>query len=853
MIQLSAAGKRFGHKLLFENADWLITTHDRVGLVGANGTGKSTLMKVLAGLDTFDYGSLIVAKGTTAGYLPQDGLSLSGRTVFAECMSVFDKLRAMEQELEALTHSMAELDHTSPEYADVADRYHRIEHEFRTRDGYSIEAEVGRVLMGLGFRKEDWERRTEEFSGGWQMRLALAKLLLQQPNLLLLDEPTNHLDLEARNWLEEYLHNYPHAFVLISHDRYFLDVTVNKIAEIWNKRFWFYTGNYDKFLSQKTQRNEQLQAAYRNQRDRIEQLEVFINRFRYQATKAKQVQSRIKELEKIERIEIPPEPIGPDQGYRPVRTHLAGQKPDRARLLESAAKRLNRRAGLAYASEQIVERRVSPDVTRPHQRPRRPGTAREQRTTPGWGSNREIHHIPWARAAIAFLSHACVGFRLASDPKLEHRAHNRGDDSRGIEQAVKVALALPRCWIHRRNAYLDDGQSRAHSAEQYLSLESIAIGPTTELECLIDRIAPQPALSVAQRTACEPREKEVGHGVADTIAHRRAIAREISYPKNEGSRIVACVQDDPRGAGGVLTVGVHRHGHPEALSRGFTQSRPDGRSLALVALVAQGDCGAGPGNLVGRVGRPVVHNDDRHSQRVPEACHDVTKGRPRVERRDDHARTLHRFSLHWSRAGVRARQQIGDLVPVRLVVESGPYRGVKRADLARRAKAMLDSLQMPSAELSVLLTGDDGIQRLNYRYRGHNRPTDVLAFAQREGPLGDRADRLLGDVVVSVPTARRQAQERGRGVVSELTELLAHGLLHLLGYDHDTPSKDRRMRRETERLCAAAEQEHTSRTNVRSSHERARAASRSGRNNSLSTTVRQAKPSKTKRGGATRK
>jgi ATP-binding cassette subfamily F protein 3 len=307
MIQLSGAGKRFGHKLLFENADWLITNHDRIGLVGGNGTGKSTLMKVLAGMDTFDYGTLVVAKGTSAGYLPQDGLTLSGRSVFAECMSVFDDLRAMETELESLTHSMAELDHTSPEYSAVADRYHRVEHEFRTRDGYSIEAEVGRVLMGLGFGKEDWPRLTDEFSGGWQMRLALAKLLLQQPNLLLLDEPTNHLDLEARNWLEEYLVNYPHSFVLISHDRYFLDVTVNKIAEIWNKRFWFYTGNYDKFLSQKTQRNEQLQAAYRNQRDRIEQLEVFINRFRYQATKAKQVQSRIKELEKIERIEIPPE------------------------------------------------------------------------------------------------------------------------------------------------------------------------------------------------------------------------------------------------------------------------------------------------------------------------------------------------------------------------------------------------------------------------------------------------------------------------------------------------------------------------------------------------------------------
>src|SRR5271154_4051349 len=163
MIQLSGAGKRFGHKLLFENADWLITPRDRIGLVGGNGTGKSTLMKVLAGMDTFDYGSLTIAKGTSAGYLPQDGLTLSGRSVFAECMSVFDDLRAMETELESLTHSMAELDHTSAEYSAVADRYHRVEHEFRTRDGYSIESEVGRVLMGLGFSKEDWPRMTDEF------------------------------------------------------------------------------------------------------------------------------------------------------------------------------------------------------------------------------------------------------------------------------------------------------------------------------------------------------------------------------------------------------------------------------------------------------------------------------------------------------------------------------------------------------------------------------------------------------------------------------------------------------------------------------------------------------------------
>ncbi len=285
----------------------MITPRDRVGLVGANGTGKSTLMKILAGLETLDYGSISTAKGISAGYLPQDGLTLSGRTVFAECMSVFSELRGLEQEMEDLTGRMSELDHSSQEYSQVAERYHRIEHEFRTRDGYAIEAQVGTVLSGLGFRKEDWNRQTEEFSGGWQMRLALAKLLLQRPNLLLLDEPTNHLDLEARNWLEEYLGDYPYAFVLISHDRYFLDVTINKIVEIWNKRIHLYSGNYEKYLGQKTQRLEQLEAAYRNQRERIEQLEVFINRFRYQATKAKQVQSRIKELERMERIELPEE------------------------------------------------------------------------------------------------------------------------------------------------------------------------------------------------------------------------------------------------------------------------------------------------------------------------------------------------------------------------------------------------------------------------------------------------------------------------------------------------------------------------------------------------------------------
>ena len=307
MIQLQGAGKRFGHKLLFENCDWLITPKEKTGLVGGNGTGKSTLLKIICGMESLDYGSISYTKGIKLRYLPQDGLTLSGRTVFAECMTVFADLHEMEQELETLHHRLAEVDPESAEYSAVADRLHHIDSEFRNRDGYAIEAQVGTVLDGLGFHKDDWTRRTEEFSGGWQMRIALAKLLLEKPNLLLLDEPTNHLDLEARNWLESYLNNYPFGYVLISHDRYFLDTTVNRTVEVWNKKVWFYSGNYEKYLAQKAERKMQLEAAYKNQRDRVEALEAFINRFRATATKAKQVQSRIKELEKIERIEIPPD------------------------------------------------------------------------------------------------------------------------------------------------------------------------------------------------------------------------------------------------------------------------------------------------------------------------------------------------------------------------------------------------------------------------------------------------------------------------------------------------------------------------------------------------------------------
>ena len=307
MLSLQNAGKRFGPRVLFLEANWLIRSKERTALVGANGTGKSTIMKVLAGLETLDYGQMQQTRGMSIGYLPQEGLALAGRTVFEECLTVFDELREMAREVERLAGQLAVLNHEGPEYEAAAERYSMLQERFHALDGYALDAQVGGVLTGLGFSKEDWTRQTDEFSGGWQMRIALARLLLAKPNLLLLDEPTNHLDLETRNWLEEYLRTYPFGYILISHDRYFLDVTIDRTVEIWNKRLNIYQGNYTKYLSQKDERRTQLQAAYRNQREQIEHLEAFINRFRAQATKAKQVQSRIKELEKIERIEIPEE------------------------------------------------------------------------------------------------------------------------------------------------------------------------------------------------------------------------------------------------------------------------------------------------------------------------------------------------------------------------------------------------------------------------------------------------------------------------------------------------------------------------------------------------------------------
>ncbi len=306
MIHVEGLSKRFGDKVLFENVSWHVKKRDRIGLSGPNGSGKTTLLRMLAGLQEPDSGSIRMASGTTIGYLPQDGIVHHGRTVHEEVVLAFEELLALKKEQheieDRLAHATEDGDHDKllERYAEVTDR-------FKQGGGYEIEARVAEVLKGLGFSPADQERRTEEFSGGWQMRIALAKLLLARPNLLLMDEPTNHLDLPARNWLEEYLADYPGSVVLVSHDRYFLDASVKRITEVGLKTLTDYHGNYSHYVVEHTARMERLHEAHRRQSEEIEKAEVFINRFRYTATKAKQVQSRIKLLDKVERIEIPTE------------------------------------------------------------------------------------------------------------------------------------------------------------------------------------------------------------------------------------------------------------------------------------------------------------------------------------------------------------------------------------------------------------------------------------------------------------------------------------------------------------------------------------------------------------------
>jgi ATP-binding cassette subfamily F protein 3 len=307
MLQIAGLGKAFRGDWLFRAIDFQINERDRIGLVGENGTGKSTLMKMLAGLLAPDEGEVVGSRELSFGYLPQDGLFVSGRTLLEEALSVFADLRNMEQECRRLEHELAGMSHSSPDYEKTTERYAALEQQFRLQGGYALEARAGAVLDGLGFLKSDLGRQCNEFSGGWQMRIALAKLLLQRPSLLLLDEPTNHLDLESRNWLEGFLQDYPHALVLVSHDRYFLDATIHRVLEIRNRTIHFYKGSYQDFVRQREERIAQLVAAYKAQQREIARIKAFADKFRYKATKAAQVQSRLKDLERMELIELPPE------------------------------------------------------------------------------------------------------------------------------------------------------------------------------------------------------------------------------------------------------------------------------------------------------------------------------------------------------------------------------------------------------------------------------------------------------------------------------------------------------------------------------------------------------------------
>ncbi len=307
MIQLSGLTKSFGERILLDDVSWQVTDGERVGLCGPNGAGKTTLLKLLAGFDDPDMGLIVKPTGTTVGYLPQDGLHHHGRTLFNEVALAFESLIDAQKEIGRIEHALADPALPDGEHETLLVKYHDLSEQFRREEGFSIELKVAQVLHGLGFSKADFEKPTGAFSGGWQMRIALAKLLLGRPTLLLLDEPTNHLDLDARNWLEEYLVSYPHAVILVSHDRFFLDAVVTKIADLALRTITDYHGTYSKYLVEREARMDRLRAAKKDQDDEVARIRAFVDRFRYQATKAAQVQSRIKMLDKIVPIDVPPE------------------------------------------------------------------------------------------------------------------------------------------------------------------------------------------------------------------------------------------------------------------------------------------------------------------------------------------------------------------------------------------------------------------------------------------------------------------------------------------------------------------------------------------------------------------
>ena len=305
MISIEQLKVEFNATPLFDDVSYVINKKDRIALVGKNGAGKSTMLKILAGLQMPTSGNVAIPRDTTIGYLPQVMVLTDNRTVMQEAELAFGHIFELQANLEKMNADLAErTDYDSDEYHNLIDRFTNENERFLMMGGTNFQAEIERTLMGLGFVREDFDRPTSEFSGGWRMRIELAKLLLRRPDVLLLDEPTNHLDIESIQWLENFLSTRANAVVLVSHDRAFINNVTTRTIEISCGKIYDYRVAYDQFVELRKERREQQQRAYENQQKQIQDTEDFIERFRYKATKAVQVQSRIKQLDKIERIEI---------------------------------------------------------------------------------------------------------------------------------------------------------------------------------------------------------------------------------------------------------------------------------------------------------------------------------------------------------------------------------------------------------------------------------------------------------------------------------------------------------------------------------------------------------------------
>ena len=305
MLSIDNIRVDFGGTNLFHDVSFIVNKKDRIALVGKNGAGKSTLLKIIAGIQSPSEGAISKPKEFTIGYLPQVMHHTDGRTVYEETELAFAHIHEMEARLEKMNNELAlREDYESESYHELIDNYTHLNEQYTMMGGSHYEAEIERALQGLGFRREDFTRPTSEFSGGWRMRIELAKLLLQHPDILLLDEPTNHLDIESIQWLEQFLARSSNAVLLVSHDRAFLNAVTNRTIEISCGRIYDYKLSYDKFMENRKERREQQIRAYENQQKEIADIKEFIERFRYKPTKAVQVQSRIKQLEKMVPIEI---------------------------------------------------------------------------------------------------------------------------------------------------------------------------------------------------------------------------------------------------------------------------------------------------------------------------------------------------------------------------------------------------------------------------------------------------------------------------------------------------------------------------------------------------------------------